>query len=187
MMYDTHDRETEDTSEVDMEDIDIDDVSLEEEESQSSDKIKQLRVKLKDSEAARASLHEDLQRTKADFLNARKRLEEQKALDVERATLRHIEDLLPLLDSFEMAIQNPLWNSTDEQWRKGVEGIYSQLNGILKKNGVTTIDPLGATFDPYQHEALQGEGDTVTEVYQKGYKLNDTIIRPAKVSVTEKN
>lgn len=183
MMNERHDEETLEDDEIIDEDTTDTDVSLEDEESQSSDKIKQLRAKLKESEEARVKLLEEFQGAKAEFLNARKRLESQKNVDIERATIRHIEDILPLADSFEMAMKDPAWADADEVWRKGVEGIYAQLQNILKSNGVSAIDAQGATFNPHEHEALTGEGETVTEVYQKGYKLRDTVIRPAKVSV----
>ncbi len=185
MMFERHDEETSDDSEIIDEDMDDTDVSLEEEESRSSDKIKTLQTKLKECEAARSALHEDLQRAKAEFLNAKKRLLEQQTLDLERQTDRHIETILPLVDSFEAAMKDPKWASADENWRKGIEGIYSQLDGILKGYGIEAIDPVGKAFDPHEHEALSGQGDTINEVYQKGYKRKDTVIRPAKVSVKE--
>ncbi len=162
------------------------DISLEEEESQAGDKIKKLQAKLKESESARIALSEDLQRAKADFLNAKKRLEEQRERDAERLMVGNLEALLPLCDSFEQAMKDPGWVAADEVWRKGIEGIYSQLQNILKMSGVVVIDPLGEAFNPHEHEALRGEGDVVTEVYQKGYKMRDIVIRPAKVSVETK-
>ncbi len=187
MIYDKHDRETEADREIIEETTPDADISLEEEESRSSDKIKKLQTKLKESEAARTTLHEDLQRVKADFLNAKKRLEDQKQRDIERVTMDHFEALLPLCDSFDAAINDPHWESADETWRKGVEGIYGQLQNLLKASGVSVIDPLDAPFNPYEHDALRGEGEIVTEVYQKGYKLQNAVIRPAKVSVEAKS
>lgn len=184
-MFERHDEETSDDREIIEENTADTDVSLEDEESRSSDKIKALQAKLKESEAARATLQEDLQRARAEFLNARKRIEGQQAIDLERSTLKHIEELLPLVDSFEMALNDPKWTLADEHWRKGVEGIYGQLEAILKGYGVVPIEPIGAVFNPYEHEALTGEGETVAQVYQKGYKRGETVIRPAKVSVKE--
>ncbi len=183
MMYDTHEKETTEDEEI-IEEGTIDtDVSLEDEEARSTDKIKQLQAKLKESESARAALQEDLQRAKAEFLNAKKRLLEQQTVDLERAADKHLEAILSLADSFEMAMKSPTWSTADEVWRKGVEGIYTQLTGIIKNAGLTTIDPTGAAFDPHEHEALMGEGETVSEVYQKGYKRGETVFRPAKVAV----
>lgn len=161
------------------------DAELEDIEEATGGKIKKLQAKLREAEEMKKKALEDLQRTKADFLNSRKRLEEQLARDRERITVRHIEELLPLKDSFDMAMQDPAWATADEKWRKGVEGIHAQLTGILKNNGVTEIDAEGAQFDPHLHEAVSkaGDGHTVIAVLQKGYKMGDTIIRPARVSV----
>ncbi len=185
MMNEHNDRETLDDVDFEPEqhsDTDSDE-SLENFEDNSKDKIKHLQAKLKSSEEERMKLLEESQRAKADFLNARRRLEEQKMFDVDRTTLRHLEDILPLADSFEMAMKDPKWAEADEVWRKGVEGIYGQLQTILKAYNVTRIEALGTTFNPHEHEALSGDGDTVSEVYQTGYKRGEVVLRPAKVSV----
>lgn len=164
------------------------DVELEEEESTSSDKIKSLRKKLEASEKERQGYLEDLQRTKADFLNSKRRLEEQLLRDRERITERHMEELLPLADSFEMAMKDSSWEEADEKWRKGVEGIHQQLMNIFKTNGVEVLNPLGKEFNPYEHEALTDSGTNtiIADVIQKGYKIGERIIRPAKVAVGTK-
>jgi molecular chaperone GrpE len=166
-----------DTIESELEDEDIEELS--------AAKVKKLRDALKEAEAQKRDALEALARERADFLNARKRLEEQKASDMERVTARHIEAILPLADSFEMAMQDPKWQSADEVWRKGVEGIYAQLTTILRAHGVEEIMPLGQEFNPIEHEALvdSGTNDIVAAVLQKGYRKGATIIRPAKVAV----
>lgn len=161
------------------------DPELEDEEERSTDKIKKLRSELKASQDEKMKALEELQRNRADFLNARKRAEEQLVRDRERLVLRHIEELLPVIDSFDMAMNDPKWSLAEEIWRKGVEGIYSQLMTILKINDVVVISPLGKTFNPHEHEALidSGSNDIVAGVMQKGYKRGDVVIRPAKVAV----
>lgn len=176
----------EDDIDFEMEHEAPDDVSLEDEEAGAGTKMKQLRAKLAACDEEKRSIHEELQRTRADFLNSKRRLEEQLQRDRERITERHMEDLLPLADSFDMAMQDPAWQSADEIWRKGVEGIYAQLKNILRSNGIESIEPqAGSPFDPREHEALMdtGNGDVIGQVFQKGYKRGDTIIRPAKVGV----
>jgi molecular chaperone GrpE len=163
-----------------------DDVSLAEEEEHITAKIKKLQDKLKLCEQEKAAHLDELQRAKADFLNARKRLEAHAETLIARSTASHIETLLPLCDSFELAMKDPAWSTADTTWRRGVEGISNQLQTILRTYGVTTIEALDTQFNPHEHEALRGEGEIVTEVYQTGYKLNDTVIRPAKVSVEPK-
>jgi len=166
---------------------------LEEIEDAEENKLKKLRDKLKQAEVDRRAALEELATVKADFLNARKRLEEDSKRMVERKTIRHMEALLPLADSFHMAMANPeVWEKADENWRKGVEGINSQLLQILKDNGVTPVDPTGEVFDPARHEAIgttptsADKVDTVVMVMQQGYEMTmgdkTELIRPARVT-----
>lgn len=163
-------------------------------EASSEDKIKSLRTKLKDAEEAKSAAQEEMQRTKADYLNARKRIEEDHASAQKRATRNFIGSLLPLCDSFDVAMQDQaVWDRVDEQWRKGVEGIRSQLQAILDAYNVVRDDPVGQPFDPKRHEALTetpvddpAKHNTVTQVIQAGYYINEdepVLIRPARVAV----
>lgn len=184
-------------NEVDIEitndNIENEDLEIEDIEEKGSDKLKKLREKLKQSETDKMDALEDLQRAKAEFLNARKRLEEEKIQDRARAKVRHVEELLPLCDSFQMAMSNKdVWERADETWRKGIEGIHMQLQKLLQSYNVTKIDALGQTFDPYRFEALDTEEvtdkkqvDTVTKVLQEGYEMKvgdkTEVVRPARV------
>jgi molecular chaperone GrpE len=156
-----------------------------EEEALASEKMKALREKLAVCEEERRKSLEDLSRARADFLNGKKRNEEQLIRDRERITERHIEDLLPLADSFEMAMNDPTWTQADPKWQAGVSGIHTQLMNIFKNYGVEVINPLGKEFNPHEHEALMdtGNGNTVSTVIQSGYKIGDRVLRPAKVAV----
>lgn len=181
------DVETEDMSEHD-------DLELEDEEATGAQKMKQLRQKLLRIDEEKRQILEDAAREKADFMNARKRLETERAQDKVRYTKRHIEALLPLADSFEMARANKeAWEKADETWRKGIEGIHTQLQKLLESYGVSVIDPAGETFDPHKHEAIgmtpvdnESLHEKVAVVLQKGYeiKVDDTmeVIRPARVT-----
>jgi molecular chaperone GrpE len=128
------------------------------------------------------------QRLQADFENYRKRvLREQTAL-VERATEGLIEQLLPVLDSFELALAN-LDSDTDvESMRKGVELVYAELLGVLERSGLEPIAALGEPFDPNVHEAVMqddGAGEPrVGGVLRTGWKLKGRVLRPAMVKVT---
>ena len=104
-----------------------------------------------------------------------------------------MEALLPLADSFHMAMANKaVWEQADENWRKGIEGINSQLLQILKDNGVVPVDPSGEAFDPARHEAIgtteveDNEIDKVVMVMQQGYEMTlgdkTELIRPARVT-----
>ena len=173
--------------------IDPTEPSITEIEDLEAGKLKKLKDKLKLVEEDKRAVLEELATVKADFLNARKRLEEDSKRIVERKTIRHMEALLPLADSFHMAMSNKeVWEKTDEVWRKGVEGINTQLLQILKDNGVTPVDPTGETFDPARHEAIGTTPvakelvDTVVMVMQQGYEMSmadkSELIRPARVT-----
>ena len=170
---------------TDLEDLDTEDTDISEEEELTGQKLKKLKEKLKIAEKDKMSALEDLQRARADFLNARKRMEEERVTDRERSKLQHVEDMLPLCDSFFMALSDPAFLNLPENLKKGILGINMQLNSILKDYGVEEVGKIGDKFDPHEHEALADEGDTgvVKDVLQKGYKMKDRIIRPAKVIV----
>ncbi|HYL52158.1 MAG TPA: nucleotide exchange factor GrpE [Acidimicrobiia bacterium] len=156
-----------------------------------------------DAEAEAAQLEKDLdafqrerdelldttRRLQAAFENYRKRvLREQTAL-VERATEGLLEQLLPVLDSFELAVHNLQAGDVDEKVRKGIELAFAELVGVLERAGLERIDAHGAVFDPNQHEAvMQDEGDGephVGDVLRTGWRLSGRVLRPAMVKVTK--
>ncbi len=178
--------------EVTNEDNEIEDIELADEEEAQSDKLKKLREKLRTCDEEKREILEELQRAKADFLNARKRLEEERLQDRVRSKKQHIEELLPLCDSFQMAMNDKAWENADASWRKGIEGINAQLQGLLNSYGVILIEPLGKPFDPNRHEAIgteavtdKNKADTVVKVIQRGYELKNgdkiDTIRAARV------
>jgi molecular chaperone GrpE len=137
----------------------------------------------------RTELVDTLRRVQADFENYRKRvLREQTAL-VDRATDRIVEDLLPVLDSFEGALGSiSADNPETEKLRDGVSGIHAQLMSVLEKAGLERIDADGSPFDPNEHEAvLQDDGDGephVAQTMRTGYRLKGKVIRPSMVRVS---
>lgn len=127
-----------------------------------------------------------VQRVQADFENYRKRvLREQTAL-AERAAESLIEQLLPVLDNFELALLN--LDEADEKVRKGVELAYADFVAVLERAGLERIPTDGSPFDPEVHEAVlhdAGEGEpTVVETMRHGYRLKGKVLRPAMVRVT---
>jgi molecular chaperone GrpE len=123
----------------------------------------------------------------AEFDNFRKRTAKEKLEAYGEATARCIEQLLPVVDNFERAMEAPC---TDAQYQSGMEMIFGQIRNFLEKLGVTEIESLGTEFDPNIHNAIkQAEATeeypegTVCEVFQKGYMLKDKMIRPAMVAV----
>ena len=128
------------------------------------------------------------QRLQADFENYRKRvLREQTAL-VERATEGLVEQLLPVLDSFELALANLDSDADVENLRKGIELVYAEMLGVLERAGLESITALGELFDPNVHEAVMqedGAGEPrVGGVLRSGWKLKGRVLRPAMVKVT---
>jgi molecular chaperone GrpE len=127
-----------------------------------------------------------LQRTQAEFDNYRKRMLRDQTAHLERATAGLIEQLLPVLDAFELALNSA---GTDaDRLRKGVELVYGELLGALEKAGLERIEALGKPFDPEEHEAVmhvEGEGGDpgVRDVVRAGYRLKGRVLRPAMVKV----
>jgi ATPase subunit of ABC transporter with duplicated ATPase domains len=104
---------------------------------------------------------------------------------------KFVEDLIPVVDSFSMAMANKeAWEKVDATWRMGVEYIYNQLMSALETHGLKLYGEVGDKFDPTSYEAINEEatGDkdkdhTVAKVVQKGFMLGDSVLRPARVSV----
>lgn len=136
----------------------------------------------------RDELRDTLQRVQAEFENFRKRTMRDQTAQLERATERLVEQLLPVLDSFELAVLNIPEGDLDDaaaKLRKGVELVYAELLGVLEKAGLERLEAHGRAFDPEEHEAVmrEGEGDVVTEVMRTGYRLKGRVLRPAMVKV----
>lgn len=194
-MVNENNEKIEEDVEITNEDSAPEDLEIEDMEEKSGDKLKQLRDKIVRLEDEKKQLQDELQRAKAEFLNARKRLDEERDRDRVRSRMKHIEELLPLCDSFQMAMSDKeAWEKAEPAWRKGVEGIHTQLMSLLQAYGVTSIHPeTGETFDPHKHEAIGTEEvtdekleDTVVTVVQRGYEMQqgDTteMIRHARVT-----
>jgi molecular chaperone GrpE len=145
---------------------------------------------LEQLQGERAELLDMLRRVQADFENYRKRMLREQTTQLERATERLVEELLPVLDSFDGALGSlgQADSPEAEKVRDGVVGIRAQLVGVLEKAGLERIDATGAEFDPNEHEAVMqddGEGEPhVGEVLRTGYRLKGRVLRPAMVRVT---
>ncbi len=132
-----------------------------------------------------AELTDMLQRLQAEFENYKKYIEKRNEEVKRYAKADIIEKLLPILDSFEIALKN----KDREEFLKGIELIYSQLHGLLEKEGLRRIGAEGKC-DPNLHEVLltepsEREEDTILEELQRGYTLGDRIIRYSKVKVSK--
>jgi molecular chaperone GrpE len=133
------------------------------------------------------------QRTQADFENYRKRAAKDAATAGERAKAGLVRELLPVLDNLERALATAVHDDGDSSpVVEGVRLVRADLAGVLERTGVESFDPAGEPFDPTVHEALSTrpapEGvhpGVVVDVVEKGYRLNDTVLRPARVIVSQ--
>jgi molecular chaperone GrpE len=143
--------------------------------------------------AERDKYRELAQRTQADFENYRKRAAKDAATAGERAKGGLVRELLPVLDNLERALATAEGGNGDAgSVVEGVRLVHADLIGVLQRSGVEAFDPVGEPFDPTLHEALStrpADGDThpgvVVDVVEKGYRLNETVLRPARVVVSQ--
>jgi molecular chaperone GrpE len=155
--------------------------------------VKKLREKLKKAEAEKQEYLVGWQRAKADLINARKRDESERQEFIKFANERLIESLVPVMESFDMAMGNKeVWEKVDKNWRVGVEYIYAQLKKVLSDAGLEEVNPIGLPFDLNRDEAAEylpvpteAEHHKILAVVQKGYNLNERPMRPPKVKVGE--
>jgi molecular chaperone GrpE len=131
---------------------------------------------------------DNLQRLKAEFDNYRKRAARDQESLVARAHERLAKELLPVLDDLSRALEAAEQHE-EAKLEDGVRLVHRQLSDILAKEGLTEIETDGA-FDPHVHEALlaqpsDAEAGTVIEVLQKGYRLGDHVLRPARVIIAQ--
>jgi molecular chaperone GrpE len=137
-------------------------------------------------QAERDQLFERLQRLAAEFDNFRKRNARENAALAERANERLVKELIPILDDLGRALEAASQHE-EARLEEGVQLVHRSLADVLKKEGLAEIDTSGK-FDPHVHEALlsqpsDAEEGSVIEVVQKGYKLGDKVLRPARVVV----
>ncbi len=189
--------DTDDTAQADENTEEQDDIVLEDNTENTGADYKKtldkLRERLKEAEALKQQYLDKWQRAQAEFVNLRKRDTEVNAELVKFAKEDLIVQLIPVLDSFEMAMGNKeAWEKVPREWRVGVEYISSQLLSVLESNNVKPINPKGETFNPHFHDAVdtvkttnKSEDHKVLEVVQKGYTLYDKVIKSAKVKVGE--
>lgn len=150
------------------------------------EKLKKLRDELEKTKKERQEYLDGWQRSKADAVNAKR--EDTARIERIGSMVREsfVEDLLPTLDAFDMAMQGDAWQKVDNNWRSGVEYIRTNLLKVLEQNGVSVFGQPGDTFDHALHEAVQeeeGEAGVVLRVLRRGYKTGEKIIRPAQVVV----
>lgn len=155
--------------------------------------VKKLREKIKNLEEKNLEYLTGWQKERAEGVNLRKRLEEEKKEFAKFAKEDIATEIIPVLDSFESAFKNKeAWEKVDKNWRVGVEYIHTQLVNVLANHGVKVVNPMGETFDPQRDEAIEmvevedkKDDHKIVEVASVGYKIGERIIRAPKVKVGE--
>ena len=142
---------------------------------------------LQKAEAEVADLRNAWLRARADTENARKQAAAEVQKAYKYAVEKFAEDMLPVADSLEQALSA---NASPEQLRAGVELTLKQLQSAFGRAQLTPVEPVGEKFDPHRHQAMQmvdsdQAPNTVVQVFQKGYVLNDRVLRPALVAVAK--
>lgn len=127
-------------------------------------------------------------RLHAEWDTYRRRMKEQREEESRRATEKLVEDIIPVLDDFERSINYANENG-EEGLLGGVTAVYAKLNEVLVKEGVEVIDPVGQPYEALEAQAVATvdnpnvPDETVEQVYQKGYRMGNKVIRPAMVTV----
>ena len=160
-------------------------------EEQAAERVEEDLDELRARAAERDEYLALAQRTQADFENYRKRMAKETAAAQDRGVKRVVSELLPALDNFERALAAAEAEEADEEHHltKGIRLVQQELAAALTRVGIEAFSPQGEAFDPNEHEAMAqqpvegAEAGTVVEVYQAGYKLNGTVVRPARVVV----
>ena len=156
---------------------------------QLEEKTLELLAKLQEEEKRSGGYLDDLQRKQAELENYRKRMVREQTRIIEQSNRRLIEQLLPVIDNLEKALQSS--QASGDQLAQGVRMVYDQLMDLLKKYGLEEINPLAHPFDPEVCEAVMAvvsddhEDETVVEVHQKGYMYKGNLLRPARATVSK--
>ncbi|MBI4620685.1 MAG: nucleotide exchange factor GrpE [Desulfobacterales bacterium] len=163
-----------------------------EKEEENEDREEELKKQLQAREKEATENFDRLLRTQAEFENYKKRMERERTDTIKFCNGNLIMDMLPIVDNLEMALQHGENSSPNNSQPlvEGVEMVLNQLMKSLEKFGVTSFSSVGEKFDPNRHEAMmqvesdEHEANFVISEFQKGYFLNDRLLRPAKVTVT---
>lgn len=184
------DEETESMNEVKTEETQIEEAAQEAEaaeEASVNEEAQQLQKKVEQLESEIAASKEAHIRTLAEYDNYRKRTTREKEMTYADAKAYCMGELLGVLDNFERALS--VTDSDFESYKKGVEMIYTSLFETLKKLGVEAFGEAGEAFDPNFHNGVMHVDDealgenVIAEVFSKGYKIGDKVLRPAMVKV----
>ena len=164
--------------------------SEEVDEASESDPVAALQAQVDALTAEKAALYDKVIRRQAEFENYRKRVERERGELYQHGRDDVLLQFLPVVDNFERALSSLETSEGDaEALRHGVELIHKQFKDALSKFGLVAVEAVGQAFDPHVHEAVTTEAtdkhkeNTVIQEFQRGYKIGDRLLRPAKVKV----
>ncbi len=157
-------------------------------QKEKTDELGNLKKEIEQKNKTIEDLTDTLKRLQAEFENYKKRNEKEKIEFVKYAHAGIIANMLPVLDSFEIALKN---TNDKDKFIEGMKIVYAQFHSILEAEGLKPIKSTGEKFDPYRHEVLmKGESEkpegTILEEFQTGYILNDKVLRFSKVKISGK-
>ena len=154
-------------------------------------KLKKLKEELEKVKKERQEYLDGWQRCKADGINAKKDVESRAARTAELLREALVHDIIPALDSFDMASESEAWNTVEPGWRGGMERVRDQLIEALKRHGIERYGKVGETLDHALHEVVQeaedmpGKSGEIVRVLRSGYRAGERVLRPAQV-ITKK-
>lgn len=166
---------------------------LREERDELQKKLADIEDQIEAAKKEAADATDRMLRLQADWENYRRRTAAERLAEKERAAEGLVTNLLPVIDDIERAIEHAGATEDDAQLKQfvdGVSAVHTKMLGVLSKEGVEPIDPAGEPFDPLAHQAVgrvedaEAFDETVAQVYQKGYKMGEKVIRTAMVTVT---
>ncbi len=173
-------------------DLSHDDVDFEPEEelgdvASAKLKLKKLKEELAEVKKERQEYLDGWQRCKADSVNSKKETERQAARTAEMLREALVHDIIPALDSFDMATASESWSEVSDGWRSGMEMVRNQLLEALRSHSIERYGKVGEPIDHALHEVIEerddlpGEANTVARILRYGYKSGAKIMRPAQV------
>ncbi|RJQ34804.1 nucleotide exchange factor GrpE [Candidatus Parcubacteria bacterium] len=154
-------------------------------------KLKKLKDELEKVKKERQEYLDGWQRCKADAINSKKDAESRAARTAELLREALVHDIIPALDSFDMASESEAWNTIEPGWRGGMERVRDQLIEALKRHGIERYGKVGDMLDHVVHEVVQeaedmpGKSGEVVRVLRSGYRAGERVLRPAQI-ITKK-
>ena len=162
--------------------------SIQPEPSASDKELADLKSSLAEKDKKLEELTDILKRLQAEFENFKKRTDKEKGEFIKYAHGSVIQGILPVIDAFDIAMKS---TKDKDKFIDGIKMIYAQLHSVLEDEGLRQIKAEGEKFDPFRHEVLMKEDSdkpdgTILEEFQKGYMLNDRVLRFSKVKISGK-